>query len=138
MVDPTLVPANKFDIKAVNHLSTVPPPQWQSLIPDLLTWLQDPHWPIFTPVRDLLLLNTAGCVEPLIEVYQGGDTEWQYWTLRELVSAMAVERQRELVPVLRELRGRVMDESDDGDGWRKGDVDEEIDRLLSERGHRAT
>jgi hypothetical protein len=122
-------PTDKFDISTVQYLNRLPVAAWQHLIPDLLTWLQDPNWPIFLDVRDLLLKNPDALIEPLQTVFETDDDLWQQWILQYLVPEMPKNSVQQLEPILVNLSERV--ESGYGIDVEPDDLKEMVDDVLN-------
>ena len=137
MVDPIELPKNKFDHERVDHLAALPLSHWKHRIPELITWTQDPNWPIYRAVKDLLLRYPDACMESLIHIFATNDTEWKYWTIQFFISEMPVRCQMELVPALKEERD-LREEIDPGreDDWnlKTSEIDDLIDELLAKLG----
>ena len=80
-----MIPRDKFDIEAVEHLKKLPSSEVVSLLPELMVWMQDMNWPVAQPVVELLL-TFPNEITPLIDdVLAGDDDMWVYWCLVELV-----------------------------------------------------
>jgi hypothetical protein len=94
----TLLPKDKCDDEAVDHLNTLSSTEIQLLIPNLLTWLQDINWPIAMPIAKILLKQETQklVVEPVREILRGNDEVWKYWVLGHLVMGMDREQQEML------------------------------------------
>ncbi|TVY23067.1 hypothetical protein LHYA1_G008180 [Lachnellula hyalina] len=92
----TLLPADKHDTAAIDHLSTLPSSTIAPLIPELLTWVQDINWPIAAHIISLLLTYPHLLVEPVRGILLGSDDGWKYNCLVYLVDAMPIEQQWEL------------------------------------------
>ena len=75
-----LLPKDKCDDEAVDHLNTLSSSEIQLLIPDLLTWLQDINWPIAMPIANMLLKQKTQklAVEPVRGILRGKDEVWKY------------------------------------------------------------
>jgi hypothetical protein len=123
----TRSPQSKHDFDTVDRLDKIPSREWQHLVPELLTWLQDANWPIFLPVRDLLLKCPRSVVEPLRRIFEGDDDAWQYYTLEFLVSRMPEDGLQALEPTLVAFRARITDEID-ADWEMRKTVDEILGR----------
>lgn len=50
----SLIPKDKFDDSAISKLKELSFEDIQPIVPDLLIWLQDMHWPIAIQVADVL------------------------------------------------------------------------------------
>ena len=100
----SLVPKDKYDSAAIEHLHKLSATALLPLIPALLTWLQDRNWPIFEPVRALLLENPELVVGPLRAVLKGTDTEWIENSLNYLVKSLSREFQVSLKDEMERIR----------------------------------
>lgn len=49
------VPDHKFDFDAVESLVDAAPEAVWALVNELLVWLQDPNWPVFKPLVELMV-----------------------------------------------------------------------------------
>ena len=80
-----MIPKDKFDLEAVEHLKSLPASEVVPLLPELMTWMQDMNWPVAKPVVELLL-TYPNEITPLIEdVLAGNDDMWVYWCLDKLI-----------------------------------------------------
>jgi hypothetical protein len=70
-------PRDKHDFTSLERIGASEPAVWAHLIPEFLTWLQDPNWPISGRVKEFLLLNPIAVVEPVRMVLKGHDEAWQ-------------------------------------------------------------
>jgi hypothetical protein len=91
-----LLPEDKHDNAAVTHLFTVDETAIAPLVRELLAWLQDPNWPIFLPIRELLQQHPELVVEPVREVLKGDDDEWKNHCLEHIVKHIPRKYQFEL------------------------------------------
>ncbi|MCA9564723.1 MAG: DUF5071 domain-containing protein, partial [Myxococcales bacterium] len=71
-----LLPSTKSDFAALLRLRGAPADQTAALVGPMLTWLQDPNWPIFRDVVEWLEARLDETVEPLREVLEGTDFVW--------------------------------------------------------------
>lgn len=70
-------PCDKYDFASLERIEASESSSWAHLVPQLLTWLQNPNWPISGRVKDVLLLNPSALVEPIRLVLTGDDEPWQ-------------------------------------------------------------
>ena len=83
------LPADKFDVEAVERLSELSDDELRPLIPELLTWIQDMNWPVAGPAAELLS-ERKELVEPFIPPLlraEQKDEVWKYCLIRTLVKA---------------------------------------------------
>lgn len=104
-------PRDKHDFASLEIIEASDPSTWAHLVPELLTWLQDPNWPISGRVKETLLLNPAASIEPLRLVLRGDDEAWQSNCL-DLVLRLPRDIQRMLRSDLEAFSARICDESD--------------------------
>ena len=80
-----MLPADKFDIEAIEQLAAASAQKVIPLLPQLLTWVQDMNWPVAEPALNLLMQYPTE-ITPLIEdVLLGDDEMWKYWCLERIV-----------------------------------------------------
>jgi len=70
-------PHDKHDFASLEPVEASEPSTWAHLVPELLTWLQDPNWPISGRVKEVLLLNPTALIDPVRPVLEGDDGGWQ-------------------------------------------------------------
>ena len=81
------VPSDKFDIAAVQRLEALSDDELRSVIPDLLTWLQDSNWPVADPLADFLTKHRE-TVEPFLSpllLAEQKDEIWTYEIINQLL-----------------------------------------------------
>jgi Domain of unknown function (DUF5071) len=91
-----LLPKNKFDDAAINHIATLQESEVEPLLPEILTWLQDLNWPINHVVLPLLHRYPALIVEPVREILRTDDVGWIYFVLSNVVKEMPLQDQCKL------------------------------------------
>jgi hypothetical protein len=77
----TLIPKDKFDFETVEKLKNYSFEEIESIIPDLLEWLQDMNWPISRPIADLLIPFSEKISSEILKILQSEDQVWKYWIL---------------------------------------------------------
>lgn len=107
------LPRDKFDLAAVDALAGVPAPELAPILPHLLTWLQDPNWPIARGLPPVLAGAGELLVEPVRAVLGGDDDIWIANVLRELVGRWPPERLARVRPELERLAARASEEEVD-------------------------
>jgi hypothetical protein len=97
----SILPTNKHDHFAIEHISTLPDSEIAPLLPEILTWVQDTNWPISRTVSTFLLQHPTRIVEPVRHILQSDDAEWIYNVLgiieqlpKEVQKALKVEVER--------------------------------------------
>ncbi|MCS7462724.1 DUF5071 domain-containing protein [Paenibacillus doosanensis] len=86
-----LVPQHKFDFERIALLKTQSLDAIRSLIPELLKWLQDGNWPIFTEIQSVLLPFDRELVPHLRTILKLNDGDWKYFLLMGLVRRLSEE-----------------------------------------------
>ncbi|QOG02050.1 DUF5071 domain-containing protein [Flavobacterium sp. MDT1-60] len=77
----TLIPKDKFDFETVEKLKNCSFEEIESIIPDLLEWLQDMNWPISRPIAELLIPFSEKISSEILKILQSEDQVWKYWIL---------------------------------------------------------
>lgn len=100
-----LVPERKDDLGAVGALRTHIlqhgyDPAVISVIPQLLSWVLDLHWPVALEVADALRGAGALLVEPIRQILESDDAAAKFAILTALVRNLDGEVIRALVPAL--------------------------------------
>jgi hypothetical protein len=122
-------PRDKHDFTSLERIEASEPAAWAHLVPELLTWLQDPNWPISGRVKEVLLLNSTALIEPVRMVLDGDDEGWQSNCLN-LVRRLPRDTQLQLRADLETFAAGISDEAERDWGMRS-DV-KEILRLMVE------
>lgn len=104
-------PRDKHDFTALEDIEASEPSAWVHLVPELLTWLQDPNWPISGRVKEVLLLNPAALEGPIRLILAGDDEAWQSNCL-DLVLRLPHDTQSLLRADLEAFSARITDESE--------------------------
>lgn len=79
------IPSDKFDIDKVDLLYQFTFDEIESIIRDLLKWLQDGNWPVSRPLGVFLLTLPPKKIGPyLMEILDGKDYEWKYFLINIL------------------------------------------------------
>jgi len=77
-----LIPKHKFDIETAEKLKGYSYEQVKPIIPELLTWIQDGHWPVAAPVANFLIPFASNITEELLNILRTNDPEWEFQCLR--------------------------------------------------------
>lgn len=122
------LPKDKSDEEAIEYLLDHPNPN--DLIPhlpNLLVWLQDTNWPIFSGAIKVVLRCPKELVAPVRSILQGEDEDWIYYCLVNLIPEMPNEQQLELREDVKVLKTRAED------GWgQHWEMQETVDSLLAD------
>lgn len=97
-----LIPADKGDVETARLLFSYSYEDVQSIIPELLEWIQDMNWPVARPVADYLESILAHITTEILEILRGNDDIWKYWcihvfglwTEKEIAPELLVEIKR--------------------------------------------
>jgi hypothetical protein len=82
-----LLPTDKFDDAAVNHISTLTESEIAPLVPELIEWLQDINWPVNHSILQLLKSHPRLAIEPVRAVLNGDDACWKSGCLLAVVQS---------------------------------------------------
>jgi hypothetical protein len=84
-----LIPQHKMDHERTEKLKKLDKGLIRSVIPELMIWLKDGNWPVFSEVRDILLPLEKELVPHIKNVLVSNDGEWKYFVLTGLVSKLS-------------------------------------------------
>jgi hypothetical protein len=121
-------PRDKHDFASLERIEASQPEAWAHLVPELLTWLQDPNWPISCRVREVLLLNPTALVEPIRTIWKGDDEGWQSSCLN-LVRRLPRDTQLTLQADLEIFSAGISDETE-RDWELRSDVEEVLGLMV--------
>ncbi|WP_202701928.1 DUF5071 domain-containing protein [Flavobacterium sp. UGB4466] len=76
-----LIPKDKFDFETVEKLKNYSFEEIESIIPDLLKWLQDMNWPVSRPIAAFLIPYCEKISSEILKILQSQDQVWKYWIL---------------------------------------------------------
>ncbi|KZT25882.1 hypothetical protein NEOLEDRAFT_283846 [Neolentinus lepideus HHB14362 ss-1] len=125
------LPKGKSDYEAVEQLNALSSTEIEPLIPELLTWLQDVNWPIFSPVLDLLARHPRLLVEPVRRVLQGDDDAWIAYCVGNLVKDRLPREQQ--ISLKLELERIANNPTDAEKEWEVQDDAQEVLNVLETR-----
>lgn len=91
-----LIPKDKFDNSTINQLCKLTDNEMQSIIFDLLGWLQDYNWPIAKDILPIVVLHQNIAMPHILTILQGNDIIWKYWVI-ELVIPYLIYPNKQLV-----------------------------------------
>ncbi|WP_074901611.1 DUF5071 domain-containing protein [Microbulbifer thermotolerans] len=80
-----LVPIDKFDDEACEHLKAASDEEVIPHIERLLECLQDLNWPIAPLVSERLSMLGLELVQPILRILSGNDEMWKYWIVSHLL-----------------------------------------------------
>jgi hypothetical protein len=86
-----LLPRDKHDFERVNALKDLDKKELETIIPDLLEWLQDMNWPISEAISKLLLTVPDKTLPYVFEVLRSHDDIWKEWCLRFFILELPLE-----------------------------------------------
>lgn len=108
-----LVPTDKFDENSLDKIDLLSDPEIQIIMMELVEWLQDPNWPVFDRLTEILKKRQHIIIPYIKRVLESGDVEWKKYILEYLVSNFADEY---IIPLKEELYAIISaEESDDED-----------------------
>lgn len=97
------IPADKSDFAAVRNAYAAGYPEINSILPELLEWVQDPNWPV---AQELYMLLAAAGEEiiPLIRhIFESDDEMWHCSVLRWIGPHMDASVWRMIKPDVEQL-----------------------------------
>jgi len=98
-----LTPRNKFDIKTADKLKQYSYSEIKPIVPDLLEWIQDMNWPVAKTVADYLITISEYLTDEIIEILNGNDSMWKYWT----IGVFGIHSEKEMHPRVSEIVNRI-------------------------------
>lgn len=88
-----MMPSDKFDEKALLKLNQVTDREVVENAAELLTWLQDCNWPVFTGVRNRLATLGDELLQPILEILIGEDSIWKANIVGHLIPKFDISHQ---------------------------------------------
>ena len=85
------LPRDKADEACVERVRVLGYPAIASILPHLMTWLQDMIWPIAGPVAEFLIPIGRPLLPHIRHVLEGDNDLWKYWVLGYLVKHLESE-----------------------------------------------
>ncbi|MCC9018997.1 DUF5071 domain-containing protein [Flavobacterium lipolyticum] len=113
-----LIPKDKFDFETVEKLKNYSFEEIESIIPDLLKWLQDMNWPVSRPIAVFLITYCEKISSEILKILQSQDQVWKYWILDTFGEIIKDQM------VLNEIERIVKDPT-------KDEIDEEISEIAT-------
>ena len=126
------IPAHKYDTTAVENAAALGFPAINTILADLLEWVQDGNWPIAQGLFDLLALAGPDIVPHIEAIFDGDDEEWKYFVIHGLVKNLTPD----VAGVLRPSVLRMAHHPTDGE--KVAGVDEAARDVLAEWPDRST
>ncbi len=97
------IPQSKDDFERIEQLRQLEADQMIPLIPQLLEWLQDANWPIFSDVKSILIPQQMHLTEPLRAILRSTDSSWKYFIVSDFLPCLNDDVVQQLQTELREL-----------------------------------
>lgn len=98
-----LIPKDKLDIETAEKLKQYSYEEIKPIIPNLLEWIQDMNWPVAPTVAEYLITISENLTNEIIEILNGKDEMWKYWT----IEVFAIQSEREMHPKVFEIVNRI-------------------------------
>ena len=107
------IPKDKGDFETVARLREIKFEELRLIIPEILVWLQDLHWPIARPIAEALMPHADKLTPDFINILKTNDGEWKYNVLvlfgRKTKDSLFLEEIKRIVlyPTQDEIREEV-------------------------------
>lgn len=95
-----LLPRDKYDIEKVEKLKKLDRNIVESLLPELLVFIQDTNWPVAPGVLEILLTFPKEIVPYVQDVLASDDDNWKWFILHFLVIELPVESRMQFTAYL--------------------------------------
>ena len=82
----SLVPKSKSDLDTANRAVAAGYPAVESVLPELVEWLQDYNWPVAHVLAPFLAEIGLPLIPQIDHVFSTTDETWQYWMIVCLLS----------------------------------------------------
>lgn len=79
-----ILPKDKFDLESCKNLQDISDKLFLEVASELLTWLQDSNWPIFSEIIKLFIAKQDIAMNEISKIFDTNDVIWQYWILNAL------------------------------------------------------
>lgn len=79
------IPKDKRDTDAVERAAEIGFPAINTILPDLLEWVQDANWPVAQDLFPLLAKAGPEIAPHINAIFEGNDLGWKYYVLPWLV-----------------------------------------------------
>ena len=82
-----LIPKNKYDISAVSELKKLSDIEIESIIPELLVWIQDMNWPIAEDIAEVLSVHCKVTEPYILDILkpEQQDEIWKFNVIKYLL-----------------------------------------------------
>lgn len=98
-----LIPKDKLDIETAEKLKQYSYEEIKPIVPDLLEWIQDMNWPVAKTVAEYLITISEFITSEIIEILNGKDEMWKYWT----IGVFGIHSEKPLHPEVFEIINRI-------------------------------
>jgi hypothetical protein len=101
----TLVPKDKHDMdfNKVTDFYWYNYEELKPIMPELLTWLQDPNWPVAKPISQHLKTMLPDILSDLIPILESEDGVWKYNILNYFFIQTKSEHYIKILPIIERL-----------------------------------
>jgi hypothetical protein len=106
-----LVLTHKFDTMTTDKLWNFTYEEIKPIVPDLLMWLQDLHWPVSEPVSKYLQSISEHLTDNILDILKGHDEEWKY----AVITVFGLRTNKPLAPRLLEEIKRIASDPTPGE-----------------------
>ena len=76
-----LIPTNKDDQEAIQHLQAASQEQVLTVAKELLEWIEDGNWPVSYPIGQVLSPYVNQLQGELLPILSGYDAIWKMWCI---------------------------------------------------------
>jgi len=97
------LPQSKHDPDRINRLSELDEKKLKSLLPFLLTWIQDINWPNAGMIIPFLIKDQKEIVAEVDWVLNGKDDIWKGNCIRHILMDLSPEIVQPLLPILKRI-----------------------------------
>ena len=98
-----LIPKDKLDTETAEKLKQFSYEEVKLIIPNLLEWIQDMNWPVSRVVADYLITISENLTSEIIDILNGKDEMWKYWT----IGVFGIYSEKPLQPEVKEIINRI-------------------------------
>jgi len=98
-----LIPKDKLDIETAEKLKQFSYEEVKPIIPNLLEWIQDMNWPVSRVIADYLITISEYLTSDIIDILNGKDEMWKYWT----IGVFGIYSEKPLQPEVKEIINRI-------------------------------
>ncbi len=98
-----LIPKNKFDNSTIEKLKELSDEEIESILPELLKWIQDINWPVANEILPVLALHQEKLAIYILKVLNGKDEIWKYWIIEKLLPLFIDKNLIPLIPTIEKI-----------------------------------